>query len=502
MAIYKTFLRLYATKASLKSVRIPKEPIISCKRPEFNHFEGQTYSKLDGIPLASKGWLHNKSKGDYFIIHANANKQGEGTQSLKQKEFVDLGLKNEIIELLRQQNIHKPTEIQSKAIPAILSGYNNLVTAETGCGKTLAYLLPIIEHMIGWKQFKQSGVFNSPMAIIITPSRELATQIGHVAEVLCQTFNLNTSVLVGGRTKKRMMNPVLEDCDLLVASLGALSKLITTGCYKINNIHHVVLDEGDTLLDDSFIEKLAYLLSKFPFQFKTNITMPPSGCQLTIVSATMPTELPKAISKFIDPESLKTISTANIHKMLPHVPQKFVRLGKAQKPLALLKLVQAEVNLNRPVMIFSNQTKTCDWVSMFLNENNINCVNLTGEMSVLIKSGKFDLFRSGKCNVLSCTDIASRGLDTVRTKHVLNYDFPLYTADYIHRAGRTGRLGSGDDCKVTSFVSWPREIMQLQKMELSFRKMDSLPSVNANIRGIIQNRISNMITNEIKSISS
>lgn len=91
-----------------------------------------------------------------------------------------------------------------------------------------------------------------------------------------------------------------------------------------------------------------------------------------------------------------------------------MRLGKAQKPLELLKLVQADMNQSRPVMIFSNQTPTCDFVSMFLNENNIECININGKMAVALKMGKFDMFKSGKVNVLSCTDIASRGLDTIR----------------------------------------------------------------------------------------
>ncbi|GBP83130.1 Probable ATP-dependent RNA helicase DDX28 [Eumeta japonica] len=362
-----------------------------------------------------------------------------------------------------------PTVIQAKAIPSILNGYNTLVTAETGCGKTLAYLLPVLQNVIEWKPYVKSDDFNSPLAVIITPSRELADQIGEVAQNLAQRLNLNVTTLVGGKTKQKIMNPPIEYSDILITTLGAYSKLVTTGIYKIHNVHHVVLDEADTLLDDSFSEKLTYLLQKFNMQHKREIKLPPEGCQLTLVSATMPVELPDIASKFVDPESIKTISTANIHRILPHVPQKFIRLGKAQKPLELLKLVQADVNLERPVMIFSNKTSTCDFVSMFLNENNIECVNINGKMAVPIKLGKYDLYRTGKVNVLSCTDVASRGLDTIKTQHIINYDFPLYTADYIHRCGRTGRLGSPAGCSVTNFVAWPREINQVQKIEILAR---------------------------------
>ncbi|KAI5642747.1 DEAD/DEAH box helicase domain-containing protein [Phthorimaea operculella] len=479
-----SYCRYYSVQQAKK-----KLPIIQCKRPEFNHYEGQSYSKFEGIKLASAGWLHPKSKNDYFIIYGNANKKEE--KQVYKKSFEEIGLCPELIEVMAHQGYSLPTAIQAKAIPSILNGNNTVVTAETGCGKTLAYLLPIFQHILEWKPSVEEE-FNSPLAVVITPSRELAAQIGEVAQNLGHNLNLNVTTLVGGKTKQKMLDPPIEYCDLLVTTLGAYSKLVTTGIYKIHNVHHVVLDEADSLLDDTFIDKLSALLRKFNIQYKVQIEVPPKGCQLTFVSATMPQELPDTVSSFVAPESLKTVTTTNLHKVMPHVPQKFIRLGKAQKPLELLKLVQSDVNLKRPVMIFSNQTATCDFVSMFLNENNIECINVNGQMPVQLKMGKFDLYRTGKVNVISCTDIASRGLDTTRTQHIINYDFPLYTADYIHRCGRTGRIGSPQDCSVTNFVAWPREIQLVQRIETAVRKHEPLPSVNANIKRIIESRIAKM----------
>lgn len=160
-----TYCRCYSVQRASK-----KLPIISCKRPEFNHYDGQSYSKFDGIPLASKGWLNRKSKGDYFVVYGNANQKQE--KYVYRKSFAEIGLNSELTEVMSHHGFSLPTAIQAKAIPSILKGHNTVVTAETGCGKTLAYLLPIFQHILEWKPTIEED-FNSPLAVVITPSREL-----------------------------------------------------------------------------------------------------------------------------------------------------------------------------------------------------------------------------------------------------------------------------------------------------------------------------------------
>lgn len=160
-----SYCRYYSVQQTKK-----KMPIITCKRPEFNHYEGQTYPKFDGIPLASKGWLNRKSKNDYFIIYGNANQKEQ--EPVYKKTFEEIGVTPALIEVMSEQGFSLPTLIQTKSIPAILNGYNSVITAETGCGKTLGYLLPIFQHILEWKPTVPEE-FNNPMAVIITPSREL-----------------------------------------------------------------------------------------------------------------------------------------------------------------------------------------------------------------------------------------------------------------------------------------------------------------------------------------
>lgn len=472
-----------------------KEAVITCKRQEFNHYKGQTYNKFEVVPLASKGWHHKKSKGDYFIINAfTENPATAYSSDTGPITFNDLGINSSICSVLEKLGITAPTRIQAEGIPVVLSGDHTLLSSETGGGKTLAYLLPLLQQTLLWKGFHTKldvkRPLNTPLGLVICPGRELAHQIGDVMNQFTEPLGISSKIIVGGRTKRLMLNPDVREVDLLISTLGALSKLVTNGIYKMNDVCHVILDEADTLLDDSFNEKVCHLLKRFQFSGHADeSTSLPERSQLTLVSATMPRSLPAILGQLIEVDSLKRVTTGSLHRVMTHIPQKFIRLGKSQKPEELLKVARSDSKSGIPLLIFSNKSSTCDWISLFLNENGVSCINLNGAMPEAIRTGMFKQFQSGKVNVISCTDVGSRGLDTVRVKHVLNYDFPVYMADYIHRCGRTGRVGSSSDCHITNFVEGPREVELCQEIEHSVRKMIALPNVNANIKKIITYRL-------------
>lgn len=398
--------RLSHAKA-LKKQKESLQPIISCRRQEFDFYAKQPTGKFENVDYASKGWHHKKSKGDYFIIHMSNE-----SNMFENLTFASTQLDSKIIEVLNKRNIIHPTTIQGKAIPVILSGQNSLLAAETGCGKTLAYLLPAVHLILEQKRLKGTDTpFNSPSCLILTPSRELAMQVYDVAEEILPDLDLKSSVIIGGGTKRKALNPNFTEMDLLVGTPGAFSKLTTAGVYKTNNIKHVILDEADTLSDESFSERISFILKKFPLSFKRNDD---TGTQLTLASATVPVQLSEMISEIIVPESLVRVSSDNLHKVLSHVPQRFLRIGSAMKPSQLLQMVKSDVSKNYPVMVFSNDSKTCDWVSMFLNENGLKCMNLNGDMNLYIRKDVFRKFQKGEINVISCTDVGSRGLDTTR----------------------------------------------------------------------------------------
>lgn len=247
------------------------EPLITCKRPEFNLYHGDKMDEnaaFGELPLTTDGWHHYKSKGDFFIIHPHPTNE-DVTKDLKyKKSFDEFNFCPELkINLASRLNIEHTTFIQCEAFPHILKNDHTLIAAETGCGKTIAYLAPMIQNLLKLKQRTDTEMpieFNTPKVLIITPGRELAEQIGEVSENLCHGLDLKTKVLIGGHTKGIMQNPPIDEVDILVASMGVLSKLITTSIYRMHQVRHVVLDEADTLLDDSFVGKLQYILKRFP----------------------------------------------------------------------------------------------------------------------------------------------------------------------------------------------------------------------------------------------
>lgn len=341
--------------------------------------------------------------------------------------------------------------------------------------------MPIIEQLIKSKARGDADrQFNTPLALILTPGRELADQIGKFAEELTEGLNMNVKVVTGGNTKEKMLHPSFEDIDILVGSIGAISKLTTTGIYRMNEMEHVVLDEADTLLDDSFNEKLVYFLRRFPFHRDT---------QLILASATMPTNTDEIFRDIIDTDTLRKVVSDDLHKILPYVTQKFIRMNKMDRPEWLLRIVKEELKKKRPVIVFSNKSSTSDYVSILLNDNNVECHNLNGDMLKKIREGRFDRFQNGEINVLSTTDCIGRGLNTVRARHIINFEFPMHVSDYIHRCGRIGRLGSNANCYITNFISGINELDLVRQIEKSARTNHLLENVNANIRNIIVEKI-------------
>lgn len=479
-----------ASCASTAAGQKKKIPLITCKNKKLDLYEGDKINKSEEeIVLASKGWQHYKSKGDFFTIHPTRD---ASNTLIDAPEFNTLGLNEQLVKNLDvKHDIIKATKLQINTMRQIFDNQHVLLAAETGCGKTHAYLVPIIEKILAERENYEDRKFNSPLVLILTPARELAEQIGRMATDLVDGLNLNVKVTVGGKTKQKMLHPSFEDIDILVGSIGAISKLTTSGIFRMDHVKFVVLDESDTLLDESFNEKMSYFLKRFKFYKNT---------QLILVSATMPTSIDDVFRTIIDTDTLKHVVSEDLHKILPFVTQKFLRMNKSGRPEHLLRIVKADLDKKRPIIIFSNKTPTSDYINIFLNNNGIDSINVNGDMSNNLRAGRFDQFQRGEVNVLSTTDCLGRGINTIRARHIINFDFPMFVADYIHRCGRIGRLGGVENGIITNFISSLAEVDLVRKVEMSARTNYELYNVDANIGKIYRQRVEKEIEKHERNI--
>ncbi|XP_064484301.1 probable ATP-dependent RNA helicase DDX28 [Ornithodoros turicata] len=467
-------------------------PVITCKRPELNFYLHQTYLDNEEVPLASKGWFHRKSRGDHFTIHRLSGNPslstGDETSDSddENSSFENYRVHPLVLSGLHEMGIRRPTLIQQEAIPAILKNHNVLCSAETGSGKTLAYLAPIMTSLLAKRALGKPRVTKAgaPQVLILAPGRELGVQIGDVAQTLGQHCSIKVATLIGQEGIKGCE----EAMEVVVATAGTVVKLRKKGILDLSLLSHVVIDEVDTLLDDSFSAVVTRALEDVKVQGSVNC-MPGEGVQLMLVGATLPSEIVEPLGGLIEEENLLRVSTPQLHRLLPHVQHKFLRLRPMDKAGALMDLVKKDVNAGRACMVFANATHCCDWIAGVLGDCNVPVTKLHGYLSAQLRKENYDKFLSGEALVLACTDLGSRGLDTTHVEHVLNFDFPHHMSDYIHRIGRIGRVGSRVvQGFATNFVITPPQVELTQKIELAARRTKALPRVDANISRFLDER--------------
>uniref|UniRef100_A0A8C3PT14 RNA helicase n=1 Tax=Calidris pygmaea TaxID=425635 RepID=A0A8C3PT14_9CHAR len=361
-----------------------------------------------------------KACGDYFQLEPSQEAapalQAPPPEAGQGPSFAQMGLRPALLAGLEGLSIGRPTAVQRLAIPALRRGRSALCAAETGSGKTLAAVGPA-----------------SPRGLVVLPSRELAAQVGAVAAALCRAAGLQVRGLRGGGAAgglRRQLRAAPPGAAVLVGTPGALREALRRRFLALGRLRWMVLDEADALMDESF-----------------------ARTQVVVVGATFPTGLSQTLGKFTDVGRFITLSTQSLHRLPPHVQQKFVRLKGQDKPPELLQLLKERLASGGAVLIFCNSASTVNWLGYILDDHKIKHLRLQGQMSAAARAGIFASFQKGDVPVLVCTDLASRGLDTSSVQLVVNYDFPDTLQDYLHRAGRVGRVGSKVPGAVVSFVT-------------------------------------------------
>jgi ATP-dependent RNA helicase RhlE len=339
---------------------------------------------------------------------------------LRGAAFAALGLSPALVRAVTQEGYEKPTPIQVQAVPEVLGGHDLLATAQTGTGKTAAFLLPILQQL-------SSAKSQSIRALILSPTRELAAQIAERADAYGRHLGLRNAVIYGGVGQGAQEAALRRGIDVLVATPGRLLDLMGQGLVKLGNVEHFVLDEADRMFDMGFIQDVRRVVAVLPQKRQT-----------LLFSATMPkavVELSRNILR--DPRRVAVEPQETSAKT---VSQSLYLVPKQQKG-QLLQYVLAGEQVTRTI-VFTRTKHGANRVSDQLQRRGIGAAAIHGNKSQSARVRALDAFKRGTLPVLVATDIAARGIDVDEVSHVINYDLPNVPESYVHRIGRTGRAGA------------------------------------------------------------
>jgi ATP-dependent RNA helicase RhlE len=339
--------------------------------------------------------------------------------------FKDLKLINNIQESLLELGYEKPTPIQEQAIPEVLAERDLVACAQTGTGKTAAFAIPIIQliHQIVGSAKKVKKI----RTLVITPTRELAIQIGENFNTYAKYTNIKTLVIFGGVNQVPQVDQLKRGIDVLVATPGRLLDLYKQGYIDLNHMHQLVLDEADQMLDMGFINDV-----------KKIIKLTPDNRQTLLFSATMPIAIRELADSFLkDP---KYVTVAPVSSTAEKVAQKVYFVDKTEKRNLLYHLIKND-NIEN-VLVFTRTKHGADNIVKALKKQGVESGAIHGDKSQNSRQRVLESFKNKEIPVLVATDIAARGIDIDSLPFVINFDIPNISETYVHRIGRTGRAGN------------------------------------------------------------
>jgi len=455
----------------------PAKVYISSSNTGESMFNHDYVNKFKHPPISMSTWTSNKRTGEHFKIHAV--QENPSRKSNNGSKFAELLECENLAKSLRRINIKEPTTVQAKVLPAVISGNNVMFAAETGSGKTYSYLLPIIKKILDARTKGAEEESHGLKAIVVVPTRELVTQVTEMAELLKVPLNF---LALHNHRQMVKANFMDKGPDVVISTPAAVRKTMQMGHIDYTKVRYLVVDECDTLLDDSFSSQTKNLLSMF--NVVDGVKKPLTGemfTQLIMCSATFPEHAREDLSKLVDLGNMLTIKTGYLHRIASHVTHRFYRVSANVKCERAIEEIK-KGSRNGQTIVFCNHAKSSQFMAVNCSKNGIPAVRCDGSMDNWERGRALEQFHSGQVDVLIATDLLSRGINTPRVGHVLNYEVPHQVSDYLHRSGRVGRIDSKvKNPNVTTLASKKWEVEILKELELAARKRTELQGVDANI---------------------
>ncbi len=359
-------------------------------------------------------------------------------------DFKEIGVREDIVQTLEKLGIKTPTPVQEKSIPILMQGKDLVVRSKTGSGKTIAFLMPII-HQLKNERFIQ--------ALILSPTRELALQIGKdLAKVSPGTKHL---VIYGGVSIEQQISRLTEGgYPIVIGTPGRILDHINRRTMNLSRVRFVVLDEADRMLDMGFIEDIQEILKHIPLEK-----------QMSLFSATVPEEIWAIAKKYMKNPDRLILEKDEI--TVKNISQTFYGCSRREKLDALMAYLKKHEIGHKKALIFVNTKTWADTLNRILYKKGFKVKTIHADLSQNLRERVMDEFKQGRFNILVATDVAARGLHIPEVSHVVNYDLPKDAKAYIHRIGRTGRAGaSGDAVSFMIQEDWPA----LRNIEVELQK--------------------------------
>lgn len=356
------------------------------------------------------------------------------------KKFDEMNLSEEVVTALEALGFEHSTLIQELAIPVALEGRDIIGQSQTGTGKTFAFGIPILEHIL---QNNTKRV----QALVICPTRELAVQVSGEIDKLCKFTKIKSLPVYGGEYIEKQIKALKKNVNIVIGTPGRIMDHVKRKTLKLDSVQFVVLDEADEMLDMGFVEDIEVILNEVPEERQT-----------MLFSATMPAQIIALSQKYLkDPEKIKVKNKA---MTVDQIEQIYIKVKNSDKAEVLSRIVELEESGKS--IVFCNTKKMVDELVVDMQNRGYSVEGLHGDLKQQKRDMVIERFRTGEISMLIATDVAARGLDIRDVDLVVNYDLPIEEEQYVHRIGRTGRAGASG--KSYSFA-YGRDVERLRRIE-------------------------------------